>query len=205
LKNVARVLREYYRKWRKNEYFDGGFISPNSDIVKNLWTPIKECFKDKNTTLEQRVGLSLEKLKEQCGFSDWVYMTRIDSDDCFHKDAINLIQSQPSFRGAYMFERGLIYHEKTGQLAEYIPTKNPPFHTIVFPGNIFFNAKEHVEYYHDFKSHEDVDLVFHSIPLGDYKYCVIIHNKHISTIWDHPFRGNEIVKDKDEILKDFGI
>ena len=64
---------------------------------------------------------------------------------------------------------------------------NPPFHTIIFPASVFFNPTRHVEYYGDFKSHEDIPRVFSCETLDLYKYCVTAHGKdHISTAWDVP-------------------
>src|SRR3990167_2185837 len=140
------------------------------------------------------------------GFN-WVYVTRIDSDDVFHKEAIEEIQQFQPFPGALTFRNGHVYNSNTGQLAEWKPKTNPPFHTIIFPKEDFFQADRYIQYYKVFRSHEDIPTVFNSQNLKDGRYCVLIHQKHISTIWDHPWKTNEIfdVNKKEEILKNYGI
>ena len=174
---------------------------------RELW---KNTWEDKNKTLPARLSASLSELKARTGDdADWVYLTRIDSDDMFHKEAVNLIQSKaPDYKKALVFKHGFIYNVMTNQLATWEPETNPPFHTIIFPGSVFFNPTRHQEYYGDFASHEDTTRVFDCEELDMHKYMVSFHGKHISTGWDsdilrkakhvikygkaEPFRGEEI-------------
>lgn len=113
---------------------------------KELW---RYTWENKNETLLPRLTEALQELKEAIGDDyEWVYMTRIDSDDMFHREAVNLIQSrEPRERKALVFDNGYIYNVQTGQIAEWNPPTNPPFHTIIFPGRVFFNPLLHKEYY----------------------------------------------------------
>ena len=191
LRNAIMMLRDawLYKEWPRN-------------VLKNAW-------ENKNKTLIQRIEASLVGIKDAIGDEyDWVYLTRIDSDDMFHREAVELIQSQePAYKKALIFEKGYIYNVLTGQLADWNPPTNPPFHTIIFPGNIFFNPQLHQEYYGTFKTHEDIPKVFDATMLDMGRFCVAFHGKHINTAWDsslarkahyklkygvtEPFRGEE--------------
>lgn len=191
--NMARVVRQAWREKDLN-YLQG----------------IQEVYQNKNKTLVQRLEGSLENLKSLGNYGpvQWIYMTRIDSDDMFEKDAVKNIQAIEPFRGAIGCKKGYIYNSETKQLATWNPPTNPPFHTIIFPKDIFFDAGQHKQYYRTFQSHEDIPKVFFTKPLPDYSYCVLVHPKegtHISTIFDHPFRGKLITENVEQIMKNYGI
>ncbi len=157
-------------------------LKPLSQIWKYTW-------EEKNKTLPDRLERGLKDIQAAMGTDyDWVYLTRLDSDDMLHAEATNLIQSRPpGYRKALVMDKGYMYNTVTTQLAEWLPPTNPPFHTIVFSANIFFNPREHLSYYGAFKSHEDIPKVFTAETLDLYKYCVTAHGgDHISTAWDVP-------------------
>ena len=194
LKNVARVGRKC---WRQKDF--SHFISGS-----------KQIFKDKNGTLEKRLASSLSVLKQHFGDTEYVYVTRIDSDDMFKNNVLELIQScDPAITESLIFRKGMVYNKDTKELAEWDPKTNPPFHTIVFSKETFFDAKKYLEYFSDWKSHEDTPKVFKYIRLPDYLYCVLVHNRtnQISTIWNHPFKKDIKVTDEEKktILGNFGI
>ena len=193
LLNIARILRSC---WRERS-------------LENL-LGIKEIIKDKNKTLEKRLEKSLSQFASWVIHPDKVLLTRIDSDDMFHEDAVERIQkAAKQARGEYeygalVFKSGLVYNKNMGELAEWNPRTNPPFHTIIFPADKFFNAKKHLEHYKGYKSHEDIPKLFKTTLLPNGRYCVLVHSvkNQISTIWNHPFRGQKM---NDELLKDFGL
>jgi hypothetical protein len=156
--------------------------------LKNPVTILKYTYENKNKTLPTRLAHSITQIKEIIGADhEWIYLTRIASDDMFHQEAVALIQSQqPTHKKALTFQNGYILNTNTGQVAEWNPPTNPPFHTIIFPANIFFDPQSHLEYYGSFKSHEDIPKVFDAETLDMGKYCVTFHQKHISTAWDSP-------------------
>jgi hypothetical protein len=43
-----------------------------------------------------------------------------------------------------------------------------------------------------------IPKVFEEVRMPDRRYCVVVHDKNISTIFNHPFRGAEVW---DEIAK----
>src|SRR3990167_8446178 len=187
--NSARIVRMAYRE---------------KNLLNFGWKNVlKEFFADKNGTLKERVTETLGYLKSELKADqfDWVYVSRIDSDDMFHQDFVQEVQSFQPFPGALTFRNGYVYNSNTGQLAEWKPKTNPPFHTIIFHKEDFFQADRYIQYYKGFRSHEDIPTVFNSQNLKDGRYCVLIHKMHVSTIWDHPWKINEIfdINKKQEI------
>lgn len=140
---------------------------------------------------------------------DYILMTRLDSDDMLHKDVVQLIQDQEPNTKALTLQLGYVFNKDTGEVAEWNPLTNPPFHTIIYPRDTFFDAEKHIAYYEGFKSHEDIARLPHKVlwreeNRQDRLYCVLTHNPemHISTNWDHPFKGKSV---DPSILKEFGI
>jgi len=166
---------------------------------------------DKRTTnlgLEDRVRKSLESLKKYTEGKKYVYFTVLDSDDMFHRDLVKLVQKEEyELRKALTPVRGLILNNETGQLANWEHPSCPPFYTILFPVEIFMDAKKHLEYYYPFRSHEDILKIFKCKRMKDFLYCATCHKGNISTAWENSVRGQEYFYDnqKEEILKDFGI
>jgi len=189
--NFGRVLRDCWRDKKIN------------------FKLFKEVLIDKNKTLPERLEVSLEGIKrflQSQGIDkvEWIYLTRIDSDDMFHKLVIQELSTLEPFEGALIFRNGLLYNINTGQLARWEPTTNPPFHTIMFPAKIFFDVEKHLAYMKDFKTHEEIPRIFRTKQLPNGRYCVGVHSKHISTIWNHPFRGKEFdQKDIKSIMVNF--
>lgn len=180
IENMGRVLRQCYR--------DGTWF-------KSIPLMFELIFNNKNKTLLYRLERALSELRiKLLELSDcsYIYLTRIDSDDMLHNEAAAEIQRVKPFEGALVYKNGYVYNSNTNEMAEWHPKTNPPFHTICFLASKFFNPVEHLEYYKDFKSHEDITKVFETKQLEDGRYCVVIHGNHISTIWDHPFRGKSV-------------
>ena len=186
LMNMARVTRGCFRE--KN--------------FKQLIPSLVGLLKDKNKTLLKRLDNALFQLRDLNEFLDvnYIYVTRIDSDDMFHKEAIAEIQRIKPFEGALVYENGFVYNSNTKEMAEWKPETNPPFHTIIFLGSIFFNPIEHLRYYGSFRSHEDIPRVFPIRKMKDGRYCVVVHGNHISTVWNHRFRGKPV---DSKLLNDF--
>lgn len=187
LKNAARVLRQCCR----------------NNTWQDLISSLVEIGNDKNKTLPQRLKHSLEILQKTLDTSGIILLTRIDSDDMLHKDVIDTLQklSNP----VMCMDAGYIYNTTTRQLAEWNPTTNPPFYTLRFIGTEFFDARLHLmSYGPNFRSHEDIGKLAFRHTFRKRLYCVTAHNpkNHISTIWNHPFRGRSV---DITTLADFGI
>ena len=190
--NFGRIIRSC---WREKNF-------------SNLKSATREILYDKNKALPQRLASSLAYFKGWVNDYKWIYLTRLDSDDMFHKDALKEIQSQPAWdKVAYLLKKGYVYNKNTQELAEWNPDNNPPFYTIVFPKETFLDPQKHLKYMEGFQSHEDIPKIFDSKWLRNGLYCVLVHSQQISTIFNHPFRG-EVIRQanmKAEILRDFGI
>jgi len=168
-----------------------------------------DSLKDKNGDLPDRLGRSLAVLFQAFQGADYILLTRLDSDDMLHENAIKEIQAKTLKklrpRCAILMRNGFVYDKNSDQLAYWEPKTNPPFHTIVFPGGTFFDAWRHLRYYGSFKTHEDIVRVLPNKELGDGQYCVLTeHGHHISTTWKHPF-NKPFKGDKKKTLKEFGL
>ena len=191
IKNIARIGRKCWRTKNFSNFIGGA----------------KQIFRDKNGLLEKRLTSALGNLKNYFSDTEYVYVTRIDSDDMFKNTAVEIIQSIPLMTECLIFNKGLVYNKETKELYEWVPRNNPPFHTIIFKQDVFYDAKKYLEYFNGWKSHEDTPKIFTYQRLPDYHYCVLVHNKanQISTVWNHPFRGKEITEEKEKLLALFGI
>ncbi len=199
-------------------YADDRYFPRMKDRLPWLWKTIRGMWKfkhftfysiwsilrDKNATLKKRVENSLKVIKPIFSHSDLVYMTRIDSDDMFHKDVVKELQETQTKHKAIVIREGYIYNRITRELSEWSPTTNPPFHTIVFPYDVFFDAEKYVDYLGGYRSHEDVIKLYDHTALKGRKYCVLTHGWNISTCYNHRFRA-ETVNNKNKILNLFGI
>ena len=189
--NFARSIRQSYRE-RKPVFIQAFF----------------ELFTDKNKTLPQRLEKSLFKIQSIQPFRDtsYIFLSRIDSDDMFHKDYAKKVQEFYPFEGAIVCKNGYIYNAQTKELAEWNPETNPPFHTIIMRSSTFFNPIAHIQFYNGYKSHEDIPKVAKVLKvLEGNNYCVTVHGKHISTTFNHPFKGKSIIENKSSVLTDFGV
>ncbi len=189
--NTARLIRDYYRGTKKFKLKD-----------------FKEIYNNKNKTLKERLKITLTDLKTVVPKCEYIYFTRIYSDDMFHKDAFDKIQKeQPAYKKALTFKNGYAFNEKTKKLSQWKPKTNPPFHTIIFPYEFFFNEKRYLEYMKGFRSHEDIIKLYQCTQLPDFNYCVNVHGNHISTTWNHPFNDKTKFSEKEtkEIMENFGI
>lgn len=197
----------------KNRYANARRVWRTSRRLKKPWREVvgnvAELFKNKNGDLVERLERSLAFIADAVHTSDLVLLTRLDSDDMLHEDAVEAIQQaihMPSVE-AVLLRKGYILNTDTGELAEWNPTTNPPFFTLVFATKTFLNPLYHFFHWRGYQSHEDVEKSFkHVVIQGQRLYCVGVRNpkNHISTTWEHPFRGRNIGIGKRRILKTFG-
>jgi len=155
-----------------------------------------------NKDLIERTEKSLKqfKIKEK-----YVYETNLDSDDMVHKDFVKIIKSKKFKKnGALYCKEGYAY-ETSGRLADWHnPTANQNY-TIMYPTEIFLDAKKHFEYQNGLDSHEQIPKKFDSEEMPKEMYCAIIHGTNVSTIWIHNFRGKEYYYNEEinKILSNF--
>jgi len=166
-----------------------------------IWDDKKE--NSKQALLDSLTAL-LPELKEIVGKED-VKLINIASDDMYSDEVVASVKEQPfKARTALTHQLGYVY-SISDRLAEWNPTTNPPFYTLMYPNEDFLNPEKHYKFLEGFRSHEDIVKVFNPIRMPDRRYCVLVHDTNISTIWEHPFRGQEIYNetDKNKILTKF--
>ena len=158
------------------------------------------------------------EIVEVVGPADEVYETIQPSDDLYAGDTVERIHKvfadMPEVQ-ACGFSRGYIMDYRTRELAEYNPHTNPPFFTIRFQKDDFINPLKHIEYLSikkdvgkykvgtPYPSHEYLGDALRYYIMPSRQFLVGIHGENISTVFNHPFRGNIIIEE--EILERFGI
>ena len=160
-----------------------------------------------NQDLIERAEKSLKELEPKVKEFNYIYETNLDSDDMVYKDFVKVLKQEPfRERGALYQKDGFIY-EISGRLAFWHNPISQQNYTIMYPVDIFLDAKKHFEYQNGLDSHEQIPEKFNAKEMPKGFYCAIIHGTNISTVWGHPFMGQEIFyeEEKESILKDFGI
>ena len=156
---------------------------------------IKDDLKDKMSTL---VG------------SSYVYTTRIDTDDVFHKDVVDEIQRyEYSEKRTLIYQKGYCYDVVNNRLQHYF-AKSPPFSTSMFTREIFVDDSKRNEYI-GVKSHDQLFKNTKSIVLSENKYIVLIHNRNLDSVYLEGKRAENLKRytisenEHNGILKDFNI
>lgn len=120
--------------------------------------------------------------------ADRVYVTRIDSDDLYSPDALDIVQSyrpgQVRETEALMFRRGYKYDVRTGQTGVY---HNPssPFHTLIIPGEQFLDAEKYRAIWSVLGDHSKVNDACQTRVLPDWKFTVLTHDRNFLSTMDY--------------------
>lgn len=155
------------------------------------------CFWDDkydDITAKQRLMSALDKsipeLEQYIG-SEWVALTIQPSDDMYISDMVERIQKEkPEYNKAIGYTKGYVMDISTKEVGEWtppFPKSCPPFYTIFMPSKTFLSPRLHLEYYKDYKSHEDIPRVFDFKPIHERGFMVGTHGDNISTVFAHPF------------------
>lgn len=143
---------------------------------------------------------------------EYIYYTRIDSDDMFHKEVVNEIQSHEySYRRVLLFQKGYCYECRENRLQHYFMPA-PPFSTIMYPTEIFLDPDKQFQYTQA-KSHDSLINTMCPVKLSENKIIVNVHGTNRITIYNDDrtiFKGHETEteipsEEIDLIVKDFGI
>jgi hypothetical protein len=131
-------------------------------------------------------------------------MTIQPSDDCYDKDMVKDVRNafNDATIQAFGYTRGYVSKYDTLEVAEYNPTTNPPFFTIRFPKKVFLDPLAHMKHTGPYKSHEYVGDKLKYKTSDKRGFLVGIHGENISTIFNHPFKGQDVDR---SILERFGI
>lgn len=146
-----------------------------------------------------------------------VYWLLQPSDDLYDKNTISLVKKAFNFNKkaeAMSYMRGYICNYLTKEVSEYNPNTNPPFSSIRFDREVFFDPGKHINYISlksdvgKYKkgtpqpSHEYLPKCLETYYLEDRGFLVGTHSENISTYYNHPFKGDEVSV---QILDRFGI
>lgn len=166
-----------------------------------IWDDRKE---NEEQGLLNRLKITLPGLEKIVGKED-VKLINLASDDMYSDEVVESVFNAPfAPRTALTHQLGYIY-STDDRLAEWNPTTNPPFYTLMYTNEDFLNPEKHYKFLEGFHSHEDIVKVFNPVRMPDRRYMVLVHNANISTQWSHPFRGQEIYSqsEKNKILTKF--
>lgn len=123
---------------------------------------------------------------------DFVYLTRIDSDDLYAPDALEIVGAQEprvwprdnkgSGVEALMFRRGYLHDVRDGRWGVY-EKQSSPFHTLAFPADVFCDPAKFRQAFEP-KHH----LICGAYPwrkLPDFKFCVLLHGRNTGSTWEN--------------------
>lgn len=162
--------------------------------------------------------------------TDFVAITRIDSDDLMHLEAMQEVEYQTReivksklFKKAHMiFKDNLCWNKNKGnEFISFHKRPYPPFFTHVFPKSVYSNYNL-LNSLHDLPhriADQKADIY---INLTDYKICVVKHGSNDSEVkegrkpniisdekWERLLKEKRVItKDKNlmyKYLKDFGV
>lgn len=129
----------------------------------------------------------------QLARADYVYVTRIDSDDLYANDALELVQGViPKVPGeveASIFRRGYM-HElpgvscNQGRVGVYY-NPSSPFHTIMYPRDVFIDPELYSQVWNKIGDHSRVESSLYSHPLPHFKFCVLVHGHNFLSTFDY--------------------
>lgn len=169
-----------------------------------------------NIDLLERSVRSLEALQSMIT-DEWVYEVNLDSDDMVSKDFVALLKSkEPKERKAWYLQNGYMYC-LDDRMGTWCNPHSMSIYTICYPAKTFLDPLERWKYqsttnsheqfptFRGLNSHEQIPLIFDAEKLDDGLFCCVNHGGNISTIWEHPFRKEEIYNDseKTKILSKF--
>jgi len=156
---------------------------------------------DKENDIRKQITDNLPK-------TDYIYATRIDSDDLFHKDAVKEIQSYGyEYRRALIYQSGYCYDCINHRMRHHLMSC-PPFHTVMYPYETYLDLDTAAAYRTTSGGHDTIISGMNSIILSEDKYIVLFHDSNNRSRYtertEHHFRT--IPKEQHaKILKDFNI
>lgn len=129
---------------------------------------------------------------EPCGIGgtdDYVYVTRLDSDDLLAPDALEIVhRTRPRSYGdveTSIFCRGYIHDLVRGRTGVYV-NPSSPFHTLMFPRAVFCDPTKYGVVWHRVGDHSMVrssGIPYQVLP--DFKFTVLIHGNNFLSDFDY--------------------
>lgn len=154
--------------------------------------------------LANTLHVALPTLMDYVGDADEIHWLLQPSDDCYHRLTIQSLKDafkNPEIQ-AVTYTKGYVCDYPTGRVKEYNPQTNPPFFAIKYPKEIFFDPGKHMLYSGPFKSHEYIGDKLKLATFEGRGFMVGIHFDNISTVFDHPYAGEDVSED---VFREFGI
>lgn len=147
---------------------------------------------------------ALPALFNVMGEAEEILVTIQPSDDCYYSgmvaDVQQVFEENPAVQ-ACVYRKGYVMDYITKRIAEWNPQTSPPFYTIKFPREIFIDPFRHIEYA-GIKSHEYLPQRLMTLDSQYRGFLVGTHGENISTIFEHPFRGEFVPA---TVLSNFGL
>lgn len=141
---------------------------------------------------------------------DYVFATRLDSDDLFRNDAIDEIQQYDFIhQGALVHQKGYCYNCVDKKLQHYF-VQSPPTSTIMYTKEIFLSDDRRREYTNS-RGHDQVFSQMNSIVLTENMYMILIHEHNRRSVYLEGEQAKQLDRhtivdsEHDSILKDFNI
>lgn len=229
------VLPDWWVIKRYDEFLNGTYKSIKNQTFKNfeLWLEFGEWKRSLTDAMKWPSDIKTTydfygDCVKTCD-KDFLSVTRIDSDDLMHKDAMGEINKRvekmldSDFKSIYLiFKNNLCWNRNKGnEFLSYHRRKRPPFYTHVY--SKFVLRRPAIFTRMNRLPHGQADIMADiKIKLSDYKICVVKHAHNDSDVkndrepvvmskdrWEENLKkGRVITKDKDKmykILKDFGV
>ena len=123
-----------------------------------------------------------------------VYITRIDSDDLYSPNALQVVRSIVITRNdtifASMFRRGYKYDVRTKKTGIYT-NPSSPFHTMMIPMEKYKNKQSYTEMFNLVGDHSKVASSYYTHVLPDYQFTVLVHDKNFISNFDYSHDTDE--------------
>lgn len=181
--------------------FPERFYPKADQILKSSGLRYIIAYSDKKGDVKKKVDANFPNSK-------YIYATRIDTDDMFHKSVTKEIQEQEfKSQTALLYLKGYIY-DCVNQKMRHYKEKAPPFSTIMYPREIFLDEEEKRKYERYFRGHDTIPSYLNCEVLSENKFIVLVHKKNKrgrpGNVTAYP---EKLIPKKEhaQILKDFGV
>jgi hypothetical protein len=125
---------------------------------------------------------------------DYVYVTRIDSDDLYSSDALEIVRAVPPHPyqvSASMFRRGYIHDIAANRTGVY-NSPSTPFHTLMFPRAIFADQQKYFQAF--VGDHSKICSAYPHKILPDWKFTVLIHGDNFLSTFNYAREKDVLVE-----------
>lgn len=198
---VNQTIKNFYYVIYLRRCFPEALVLELQKILNNSGLRNAIIYYDKENDIKNKISSYFPKSK-------YIYATRIDSDDLFHKDVVREIQSyQFKRRQALIYQRGYCYDCINKKMRHHLMSC-PPFHTIMYPYELYLDLNTAAEYRGSSGGHDTIISSMNYTVLEPYKYIVLFHglNNRSRYVEKNEYDFRTIPREEhNKILKDFNI